>query len=65
MNIIEATRKALDEEKCIINTQYPDVKMQPNLSIPFDIMRQDGSNRVRCWNPTGEDFLSDDWEICD
>lgn len=65
MNIIEATRKALNEEKCIVNTKYPDVKMQPDLSMPFDIMKPDGSNRVRCWNPTGEDILSDNWEICD
>lgn len=65
MNIIEATRKALDEKKCIYNTEFPSVKMQPDLYIPFDIMKSDGTDRVQCWNPSGEDILSDKWEVCD
>ena len=65
MNIIEATEKALEEHKCIYQTDYPDVKMEPDLCLPFDIMMKDGSKRTHCWNPTGGDILSDDWEICD
>lgn len=65
MNIIEATRKALDEKKYIYDTKYPFVKMCPDLVMPFDIMKSDGSDRSHYWNPTGENILSDDWEICD
>ena len=65
MNIVEATRKALNEKKYIYNKNCPDVKLDPDLLMPFDIMRTDGSERVHCWNPTGEDILSEEWEIFD
>ena len=65
MNIIEATKKALEEKKCIYDTKYPQCKMLPYLCIPFVIMRKDGSNRKSCWDPTGEDILSDTWKVCD
>lgn len=65
MNIIEATRKALDEKKCIRNRRSPGIKMEPDLLMPFDVMKPKGSGRAKCWNPTGEDILSEDWEICD
>lgn len=33
--------------------------------MPFDIMLSDGSRVMHNWNPTGEDFLSDKWELRD
>lgn len=65
MNIIEATRKALKHHKRIYQSDYPEAKMQPYLSIPFDIMLADNSRKTPNWNPTGTDILSDKWEICD
>lgn len=65
MNIIEATRIALKEDKCIYNTAFPRVKMKPDLGMPFDIMRSDGNDRQHNWNPSGEDILSNKWEVCD
>lgn len=65
MNIIKATKKALDEKKCIHRTDYPYVKIYPSFYMPFAISMPDGSNRVNNWNPTGEEILSDKWEICD
>lgn len=65
MNIIEATKQAIEKNKCIYDPGFPDVKMRPDSLMPFDIVYMDGSNVKHCWNPTGEDILSDTWELCD
>lgn len=65
MNIIEATKQAIEQNKCIYDTRFPHVKMRPDSLIPFDIMYMDGNNVQHRWNPTGEDILSDNWELCD
>lgn len=64
MNIIEATKKALEESRYIYNKKSPIVKLIPWNSLPFDICGMDGSNTRHNWNPTGEDILSDDWDVC-
>ena len=65
MNIIEATKQAIKKNKCIYDPNLPEVKIRPTRVMPFDIMHMDGSNVKHCWNPTGEDILSDNWELCD
>lgn len=65
MNIIEATKQAIEKNKCIYDPNFPEVKMRPSSLMPFDIMYMDGSNVVHNWNPTDENILSDSWELCD
>lgn len=65
MNIIKAVKSAIAEEKFIYNTDYPEIKIKPDRLMPFDIMLSDGSRVMHNWNPTGEDFLSDKWELRD
>lgn len=65
MNIIEATKQAIEKNKYIYDSKHPDVKMRPDSLMPFDIMYMDGSYARHNWNPTGEDILSNNWELCE
>ena len=66
MNIIEATKKAVDENKAIYRKSLPHIKFVPTNSknaavilISADNDRQAG----RMWNQMAKDILSNDWEV--
>lgn len=64
MNIIEATKKAVDENKAIYRKTIPHIKFVPtNSKNAAFIVFSDNDNRARgMWNPMAKDILSDDWE---
>lgn len=44
MKIDEAVKQALEQNKCIMEKDYPYVKMLPVEGMPLIIMKSDGSN---------------------
>lgn len=66
MRIDEAVKQALEEGKCLTNSEFPNVKLQPlSIDEPFIIMDRDGSNPVEYWEVVAADILSDTWEVVD
>lgn len=68
MNIIEATRKALECDGYITRLYGGAVwvsAMKPTNThdcyICFSAVRRD--RPLRCWNPTADDILRDDWMV--
>lgn len=67
MKIYEAVEKALKEKRSITRTGLRDFGFEifPTDSsdccylIPKDKKQQPG----RCWNPTANDLMADDWEL--
>ena len=65
MNIIEATKKAVDENKAIYRKSLPHIKFVPTNSknAAFILFSDDDSPAGRMWNPMAKDILSNDWEV--
>jgi len=66
MNIIEATKKAVDENKAIYRKSLPHIKFVPTNSknAAFILFSDDNDSPAgRMWNPMAKDILSDDWEV--
>ena len=57
MNICEAAKKALEEDKCIREKLY---KVTGDTGI---LMRLDGSHPVKGWQPTARELISESWEV--
>lgn len=62
MNICEATKKALEENKCIREKPYK-VKVKPIKGDVGTIMGLDGSHPVKGWQPTARELISESWEV--
>ena len=56
MNICEATKKALEENKCIREKPYK-VKVKPIKGDVGTIMGLDGSHPVKGWQPTARELI--------
>ncbi|CDI46390.1 Thoeris anti-defense Tad2 family protein [Lactococcus lactis] len=66
MNIIEATKKAVDENKAIYRKSLPHIKFIPTNSknAAFILFSDDNDSPAgRIWNPMAKDILSNDWEV--
>ena len=66
MNIIKATKKAVDENKAIYRKSLPHIKFVPtNSKNAAFILFSDDNDRPagRMWNPMAKDILSNDWEV--
>lgn len=77
MNIQEATKKAMEQngfiyrKKFVIEKRIKEFKtavVAPSNSLdtcPIMTMDEKGnlSNYCRCWNPTADDLMADDWEV--
>ncbi len=66
MNIIEATKKAVDENKVIYRKSLPHIKFIPTNSknAAFILFSDDNNSPAgRMWNPMAKDILSNDWEV--
>ncbi len=66
MNIIEATKKAVDENKAIYRKSLPHIKFVPtNSKNAAFILFSDDNDRPagRMWNPMAKDILSNDWQV--
>lgn len=66
MNIIEATKKAVDENKAIYRKAFPSIKFVPtNSKCAAFILLSDGEDSPagKMWNPFADDILADDWEL--
>lgn len=66
MNIIEATKKAVDENKDIYRKSLPHIKFIPTNSknAAFILFSDDNDSPAgRIWNPMAKDILSNDWEV--
>ena len=62
MNICEAAKKALEEDKCIREKPYK-VKVKLVKGDTGILMRLDGSNPVKGWQPTARELISESWEV--
>ena len=63
---IEATKKAVDENKAIYRKSLPHIKFVPtNSKNAAFILFSDDNDRPagRMWNPMAKDILSNDWEV--
>lgn len=58
----EATKKALEENKCIREKPYK-VKVKPIKGDVGTIMGLDGSHPVKGWQPTARELISESWEV--
>ena len=66
MNIIEATKKAVDENKAIYRKSLPHIKFVPtNSKNAAFILFSDDNDRPagRMLNPMAKDIFSNDWEV--
>ena len=65
MNIIEATKKAVDENKAIYRKSLPHIKFVPTNSknVAFIVFSDNDDRAGGMWNPMAKDILSDDWEV--
>ncbi|MGY0180618.1 Thoeris anti-defense Tad2 family protein [Lactococcus garvieae] len=65
MNIIEATKKATEDNKAIYRKSQTDIQFIPTNSGPlaFVVITSDTDKIGKFWNPNAEDILAEDWEI--
>lgn len=65
MNIIEATQKAVNENKAIYRKSLPEVQFIPTNSGPLSfVVVSDCTEKVsKFWNPNADDILALDWQI--
>lgn len=67
MNIQDATKKALEENKYIRrkSTKHSTTRIKPTNSYDCCLLVVHGKDRQqgRCWNPTADDLMADDWII--
>ena len=72
MNILTAIKKAIDEDSFIARTSL-DFGEGRTLIKPTDssdccivFFRRDSAKKrqqIKCWNPTADDLLAEDWEV--
>lgn len=62
MNICEAAKKALEEDKCIREKPF-NVKVKLVKRDVGVLMKLDGNHPVRGWQPTAEELTSENWEV--
>ena len=63
MNIYEASKKALQEKKCMRENPTARVKVKVETAGTCTLMKLDGSHPVKGWQPTTRELLSESWEI--
>lgn len=63
MNIYEATKRALQEGKCMRENSTSRVMVKVEATGTCTLMKLDGSHPVRGWQPTARELLSELWEI--
>ena len=63
MNIYEATKRALQEKKCMRESPTARVKVRVEETGTCILMKLDGSHPVKGWQPTTRELLSESWEI--
>lgn len=70
MNIYEAMKKAIEEDKCIIEedhrpNEYVKIKPTDGIDCCILIYCRNGEkvSSRRCWNPGARDFIREDWEV--
>lgn len=65
MNIIEATKKAIEDNKAIYRKSQVDIQFIPTNSGPLAcIVIVSNTDKVgKFWNPNAKDILAEDWEI--
>lgn len=65
MNIIEATQKAVDENKAIYRNSLLEVQFIPTNSGPlaFVVVSDHTEKASKFWNPNADDILASDWKI--
>lgn len=66
MKISEAVEKALKNNTPIVRKELPyGTKIYPTNSSDCCFVLSDDKSRqpVRCWNPTANDLVADDWEV--
>jgi hypothetical protein len=68
MNIIEATKEALKENKAITNPDLKetDLALVPTNSMPLGyvfVSSESKKTARRYWNPQADDLLREDWEL--
>lgn len=68
MKISEAVERALEEKKPITRDSYLEefgFKIFPTNSSDccYVATRNGKPDQTRCWNPTADDLLADDWEV--
>lgn len=69
MNIQEATKLALSKNQCMVRTGdnwISGIKIEPtNSKDCCYLIYQVDNVKGAMWNPSADDLMSDDWEICD
>lgn len=67
MKINEAVEKALKEKKPITRTSWKDFSFKILPTNTHDccyvITEDEKQKPAKCWNPTADDLLADDWEV--
>lgn len=63
LNIKEAAEIAMKEGKCIFMKAIPTVKIRLEKTDMCTLMLRDGSYPKTGWQPTGEQLVSEDWDV--
>lgn len=63
LNIKEAAEIAMKEGKCIFMKAIPAVKIRLEKTDMCTLMLRDGSYPKTGWQPTGEQLVSEDWDV--
>lgn len=63
VNIKEAAEIAMNEGKCIFMRDVPGVKIRPEKMDMCTLMLRDGSSPKAGWQPTGNQLISEDWDV--
>ena len=71
MNILTAIKKAIDEDSFIARTSLDFgegrtlIKPTNSSDCCIVVFRRNGAKKrqqIKCWNPTADDLLAEDWE---
>jgi hypothetical protein len=67
MHIHEAVKKAIEQNKKIQRKAYEYFSVKPTDSGPLAclIFSRRDDKPGRYWNPSANDLMADDWELCD
>lgn len=65
MNIIEATKKAMEENRAIFRKSQPYIQFVPtnSVSLAFVVIATDTELAGRMCNPYASDILAEDWDL--
>lgn len=63
LNIKEAAEIAMKESKCICMKDVPGVKIRPEKMDMCTLMLRNGSSPKAGWQPTGNQLISEDWDV--